>query len=270
MNELYTGVELYPDDLPSCPTFSDLFHTRAIIPIPDDFKFVDMPAYNQMSSPICVPLATRRAIELGELQKHGVQLELSHGWINHARKYTTPDGKQFSAWMRNANGYTVRDALTSASIAGVPNKEVFPLCSDYLKWLAIVNKPTTKDIVRLTPDKFVEAAKLKVKKFWRCNTKKDIQETIIRTQNPVIVSAYIFSNFLQYGPDDVNKREIHDYKGTTIKPIGLHCFDIVGWRASRNAWIIDNSHGDKWGYHGRGWITYDYVLKEAYGFELEG
>lgn len=274
-NNLYTGLELYPDNLPQCHSYSDLFLSKdkasggGEIIIPDDFKFVDMPAYNQLNLPVCVPFAVRRAIELGELQKNGIQLELSHAWINHARQYKTPEGEEFTAWMRNANGYTIRDAMTSAMIAGIPDKSVYPINSNYLEWKKIVDRPTTKDIVRLTPDKFEEAKKLKIKRFWHCYTQKEIQESIIRTMNPVVVSAYIFPNFLQYRASDVNVREIHYYTGTSVKPIGLHCFDIVGWRKARNAWIMDNSHGPKWGWQGRGFMNYSYVFKEAFGFELE-
>lgn len=49
-------------------------------------------------------------------------------------------------------------------------------------------------------------------------------------------------------------KKLYDDNGKQIS--GAHLVNIVGWDDSKNAWLIKNSWGTKWGDGGFGWITY--------------
>jgi len=265
MDSLNTGLILSPPDERDYDIKKALPAGGGGILLPDH-KLPDLPlVYDQYPNPNCVPLAARRGIELAAVN-HGLPFkQISHGWINANREIVLPDGKTWRAWIRNADGYCFRDVLEAGRLAGFTIREVYPVNNQYLAWKKLIQRPTTKDLVRLTADKYADASKRKIVKYWRVYGADEIKRTILETGNPVLIAAKVYQNF--FGYTNVNKYSI--VVPPKPKLLGSHGYIITGWRDSRNAFIIDNSWGEKWGYRGRGFQDYEYPLQEAWGFTMD-
>lgn len=79
-------------------------------------------------------------------------------------------------------------------------------------------------------------------------TVQEIKSAIVKFAG---VSSFIWANpSLSYLGDGV-------YNDNSVAPNGGgHCVQIIGWNDSKNAWLIKNSWGIRWGMSGFGWIDY--------------
>ena len=231
-----------------------------------EYKLPDLPmVYNQAPYPNCVPYASRRGIELAAVN-HGKEFkQISHSFINLNREIVLPDGKTWKAWIRSTDGYCFRDVLEAGRLTGFATREAYPIGNQYLNWKRLIQRPTTKDTVRLTPAVYADAAKRKIIKYWRVYGADEIKRTILETGNPVLIAAKVYQNF--FGYTNVNNYAI--VVPPKPKLLGSHGYLVTGWRDSRNAFIIVNSWGEKWGYKGRGFQDYEYPIQEAWGFTLD-
>lgn len=135
---------------------------------------------------------------------------------------------------QNAPTY-VTDALNVLSQQGVCSYDEMPY--NVNDW---VTKPS-------------EQSKTNAKKFridyWRKINHTDIKEVKahLAAGYPVIIGAYVSSEFIQNGKDT--------WKDPGTKE-GGHCMLLVGYDDNKNAFKVMNSWGAEWGNNGFGWIDY--------------
>lgn len=78
---------------------------------------------------------------------------------------------------------------------------------------------------------------------------------------PVIVAGPVDVNFQNLG----NNVVYSSYHSANF--VGNHCYCVIGWDDSKNAFKVMNSWGTSWGTSGFGWINYNIIgtmFKEAY------
>lgn len=72
----------------------------------------------------------------------------------------------------------------------------------------------------------------------------------LNARKPIIICSAVDDDFSALGYNDI-------WNASTYAYIGRHCYVIVGYDDSKNAFKIMNSWGDDWGTNGYGWMSYD-------------
>lgn len=106
----------------------------------------------------------------------------------------------------------------------------------------------------------MDAAKYKIKGYGKATLTASFLKAQIAAGKPVIVGGPVNSAFMRLAPDAV--------LGTFVKPsLGGHCYCIVGYDDSKNAFKFINSWDITWASSGYGWINYSNIKEwwtEAY------
>ncbi len=72
----------------------------------------------------------------------------------------------------------------------------------------------------------------------------------LHARKPIIICSKVDDDFSSLGYNDI-------WNSCTYSYLGRHCYVIVGYDDSKNAFKIMNSWGDDWGTNGYGWMSYD-------------
>ncbi len=72
----------------------------------------------------------------------------------------------------------------------------------------------------------------------------------LHARKPIIICSEVDDEYSSLGYNDI-------WNSSTFAYIGRHCYVIVGYDDSKNAFKIMNSWGDDWGTDGYGWMSYD-------------
>jgi C1A family cysteine protease len=105
-----------------------------------------------------------------------------------------------------------------------------------------------------------DAANYKISSYNRVNIKTKTIETLLASNQPVIVAGPVNYDFEYLGAGKV----LGKYNGNSL---GGHCYCIVGYNNLINAFKFQNSWGPDWSSQGYGWISCDYISswwQEAY------
>lgn len=76
---------------------------------------------------------------------------------------------------------------------------------------------------------------------------------------PIVVGGPVYRQFYYLGYNEIQTK--------TVKNYGGHCYCVVGYDDSKNAFLVMNSWGTNWGTNGFGWVSYSIMTKvwsEAY------
>jgi Cysteine protease len=104
-----------------------------------------------------------------------------------------------------------------------------------------------------------QAANYKVASYTRLSINLDAFKDQLAAGKPIVVGGPVYRQFYYLGYDEIQT--------TTRRNYGGHCYCVVGYDDSRNAFLVMNSWGTSWGTDGFGWISYDImnsVFTEAY------
>ncbi|PKQ64942.1 hypothetical protein BZG02_03595 [Labilibaculum filiforme] len=104
-----------------------------------------------------------------------------------------------------------------------------------------------------------QAAKHKATSYRRVPKNLNSFKDQLAAGKPIVVGGPVYSQFyyLDYGQIQTN----------TGRSYGGHCYCVVGYDDSKNAFLVMNSWGTNWGTNGFGWISYNImtqVWSEAY------
>ena len=104
-----------------------------------------------------------------------------------------------------------------------------------------------------------KASNFKITKYYKCNSREQIQTAIITTK-AVMVGVYVYDSLMK-----PNSRHIIEYDPKKdIKSYGGHCVLLVGWRIINGNfyWILHNSWGSDYGKDGRVYLPENYPWTE--------
>lgn len=79
------------------------------------------------------------------------------------------------------------------------------------------------------------------------STNEDIKRALV-TYGPIVATLNLDSCIRLYGGGIYNEEQVADGP--------YHMILIAGWDDEKEAWLIKNSYGPKWGEGGYGWIKY--------------
>lgn len=105
-----------------------------------------------------------------------------------------------------------------------------------------------------------EAAAFKIASYATVMINANTIKTYLALNKPVIVAGPVNMAFETLG----NGQILGQFKG---KSLGGHCYCLVGYDDSKNAFKFQNSWGTSWASKGYGWISYTYInswWQEAY------
>jgi C1A family cysteine protease len=105
-----------------------------------------------------------------------------------------------------------------------------------------------------------EASGYKITSYGRISITESSIKTYLAANKPVIVAGPVNRSFVNLG----NNQVLGKYTGTTL---GGHCYCLVGYDNTKNAFKFQNSWGTDWASQGFGWISYKYIKSwwnEAY------
>ena len=105
-----------------------------------------------------------------------------------------------------------------------------------------------------------EASAYKISSYNRVNINTKTIKTYLANNKPVIVAGPVNQTFVNLPSGQV----LGKYTGN---PLGGHCYCLVGYNDTKNAFKFQNSWGPNWSSQGFGWISYTYITSwwsEAY------
>ncbi len=105
-----------------------------------------------------------------------------------------------------------------------------------------------------------EAASYKISSYGKVTINTNTIKTFLYENKPVIVAGPVNTAFENLG----NGQVLGKFSGRSL---GGHCYCLVGYDDSKNAFKFQNSWGTSWGSAGYGWISYTYITswwQEAY------
>lgn len=104
------------------------------------------------------------------------------------------------------------------------------------------------------------AANYKIANYTRLSITLDAFKDQLAAGKPIVVGGAVYKSFMYLGYGEIQ---------TTARGrnLGGHCYCVVGYDDSKNAFKVINSWGTSWGTDGFGWVSYDIMAKvwqEAY------
>jgi len=104
-----------------------------------------------------------------------------------------------------------------------------------------------------------QAINYKISSYTRLSVSLDAFKDQLAAGKPIVVGGPVYRDFYYLGYNEIQTKTRRSYGG--------HCYCVVGYDDSKDAFLIMNSWGTSWGTNGFGWISYDImnsVFTEAY------